>query len=85
MNETVRPNRYIAETFIAAYYLSDFFSEAQRRVSLFERHILFGSSVVVGIPSMLYGVACLIVAVGILLRARWAKLSALILSSAFVI
>jgi hypothetical protein len=81
MNETPRPNQHIGETIVAAYYLSIFFLQAEN-ILFYSRLQSLGTA---GrqrlIASILIGIVCGIVSGGILVRAKWARISAFVISA----
>jgi hypothetical protein len=79
MSDAAPPKPRIAETFIAAYYLSIFFQFTP--VGLLNlalpRRIFLGWPVLVFVS---LGIVCLVVGVGLLLQRNWAKTTAVLLS-----
>jgi len=90
MSETESPKPRIAETFIAAYYLSIFFLYAPAGlINLTWRWRLFSHwKLLFPWPFFAFlglGIVCLIIAVSLLLQRNWAKTAAVFLSGIITI
>jgi hypothetical protein len=88
MNESPRPSRYIGETIVAAYYFPVFFQSGQSILSFYlERQVWLDYSFFdpQEMVSIIRAVLCLIVGIGILFRAGWARIAAVLLSAAVVL
>jgi hypothetical protein len=84
MSKTESANPRIAETFIAAYYLSIFFQFTLNGLTTAARQwrfLLRGPNIAL----MSLGFVCLVVAISLLLQRNWAKTVAVFLSGILVV